>query len=253
MNANFWFEYTFLSNALSLVILQLITTMYNLTDGVVKNRGIVAKKQDGKRLWVCEICKKELKSRKKYNGHVKAHDKSTVHKCDICKKVLSTKSNLEKHKKIHSGVKDYKGGTCGEALHLKDHLERHQLRHTNVKLYKCNICPDNRSFNTMAELKEHVKYHYASNRVCKICDKKFHISSGLSDHRTSHRDEKPSWFFKTKKQLKKHYRNYHRNPQRIVKEKNSGKRVCGICKMELSSRSGYRQHVKAHEKCLQNM
>ena len=128
-------------------------------------------------------------SRSGYRRHVKTHDKSLVHKCDVCDKVISTKSNLARHKKIHSGVKDYKCRTCGKGFYPKPHLERHQLKHTNVKLHKCNICPDNRSFKTELLLKEHVKYHYASKYVCKLCDRKFHTPSNLSSHRKRHRDE----------------------------------------------------------------
>ena len=213
-----------MSYVVSIVSLQLVTNLYNLTDGAAEKQGGAVKKQEGKRLWVCGICNKELTSRSGYNGHVKAHDKSVIHQCDVCDKVLSTQSALIRHKKIHSGVKSYECETCGEAFYRKDNLNVHRLKHTDVKPHKCTICPDNRSFKTKAELKEHMKHHYPPKYSCKLCDRKFHTSSNLSRHKTSHRDEKPhkcqicpdNRYFKTKAQLNVH-KKYHYAPEYVCK------------------------------------
>ena len=235
-----------LSYVVSIVSLQLVTNLYNLTDDAVKKQGIAAekqgggvKKQEGKRVWVCEICKKELTSRSGYYHHVKTHGKSVVHQCDVCDKVLSSQSALIRHKKIHSGVKDYKCRTCGETFYRKDHLDGHQLKHTDVKLYKCTMCYNDRYFKTERVLKEHVKYHYPPKYSCKICDRKFHTSSCLSNHRKSHRDEKPfkclvcsDQRFKTKGQLKMHM-SYH----------SDRKWKCEKCKRKFYSST----HLKTHK------
>ena len=50
-----------------------------------------------KRLWICNVCGKEMKTKQRLGLHVEVHIDGTSHTCNLCGKTYKTKNTLQKH------------------------------------------------------------------------------------------------------------------------------------------------------------
>ncbi|XP_055544890.1 gastrula zinc finger protein XlCGF7.1-like [Wyeomyia smithii] len=109
--------------------------------------------------------------------------------CEICNKELSTKRNLKNHRRTHTGERPFKCGICSKTFSSDMVLYYHKLTHTGDQIFQCDICE--RRFFLKSKLSTHMKVHRTDcPHQCSICDKKFATNLRLEDHMFSHTDER---------------------------------------------------------------
>ena len=72
--------------------------------------------------------------------------------------------------------------TCDKKFVWKEALQNHQATHSNERPHACNICPDNRSYKTKYDLKQHMIRHYKPKFSCGKCGKKFYTRGNMKQH-----------------------------------------------------------------------
>jgi KRAB domain-containing zinc finger protein len=187
----------------------------------VKNLKSKKKRSRARNAFICNICGKIFKERRKLKEHImwkheplefgcdqckyKAPSEKYVveHKaykhegkgpmCDQCDYVAKFKSSLKIHLlNVHGvGVKvptepvpcPYQG--CHKIYANKVGLERHIMLHTGERPYKCDYCE--KAFIQKGTLQEHVRVHTGDKPFkCSYCDKAFTQSSALKSHMKNH-------------------------------------------------------------------
>ena len=124
---------------------------------------------------------------------------------------------------------------------MKHQLQNHEASHSDERKFDCAVCPDKRSFKTKSALTKHMKYHYEPKYCCAKCGNKFHDSSSLNQHMTSHSNERKfkcvvcpdKRSFKTKGQLTRHMK-FHYEP----------KFSCTKCGKKFHTSGNLNTHVK---------
>ncbi|XP_014261913.1 zinc finger protein 566-like isoform X2 [Cimex lectularius] len=123
------------------------------------------------------------------NHHTRDHGWNRFY-CAHCYKSFVTKSMLERHIRIHTGYKPFKCLKCHKRFSQKISAKRHFKTHLNLS-YPCEHCP--RILLSAEGLKCHVKTHHTyrteqemKKHKCKLCEKTFCHSSGLSRHLQRH-------------------------------------------------------------------
>ena len=117
---------------------------------------------------------------------MKVHDNSKCFKCDVCLKVFSSNFNLKSHYRTHTGEKPFACQICDRKFAEKSSLVEHQATHSEIKSFKCSICPEDRSFKTKSQLRQHMRFHYEPNFSCNFCDHKSYSTSDLKTHEKTH-------------------------------------------------------------------
>ena len=135
--------------------------------------------------WNCEKCDRDLKDYKSYLIHLKrthGNGKRTF-LCKICKNTTMTKGGLERHIKIlHYGVLMYKCDSCEKSFKYSQDLKLHtNIIHKGLK-FPCDQC--SRVFDLSHSLYKHRKFKHLKilKFECDICEKRFTEGDKLKKH-----------------------------------------------------------------------
>ncbi|KAB0797969.1 hypothetical protein PPYR_08962 [Photinus pyralis] len=199
--------------------------------------------------FTCTYCLKIFCRKENLIMHSCERDTSLIHACTICGKTFSSEKYLDRHTNlVHKGVylcekcnkknhsqKDYKNhnctalsnsakqvfpcSTCGKKFfhirYLRKHAKRHKQKEKVAPLnenFTCEVCGANHK--TRAGLFLHKKTHSNPSFQCPLCEKKFHKSDTLREHKL-----------------------YRHSDQKVT---------CTICKKELKNERILKVHMKLH-------
>ena len=102
-------------------------------------------------------------------------------KCDVCFKNLSSKRNLKEHRRIHTGEKPHECDVCGKKFRRHLGLIIHKRIHTGEKPYECKSC--HLKFAICSEWRNHRRIHENEKPVgCDFCEKRFTTKSSANSH-----------------------------------------------------------------------
>ena len=118
----------------------------------------------------------------------------------------------------------------------------HHIKHV------CEFC--NKSFNLKKLLTRHVRTFHSENPYkCSDCGRLCRNQSELKIHQRVHTKQRPHKCTECRRcftqvsHLNEHIKNIHYGPDDLV----SGKNICEICGLILSSRGAVQRHMKQHE------
>ncbi|GAB6018449.1 hypothetical protein CHUAL_000154 [Chamberlinius hualienensis] len=180
------------------------------------------------REFVCEVCTKVFRNRRKYLGHVKAHkNPELVIQCSHCDYRTPTRSVLNQHMAARHHVdpqgnklemnlkcpqcdflcvsqfqlknhlykhssKPYKCGECEFSAVRQSMIERHhKIKHRDLRPYLCDNC--GYRGKTLGAFKYHLLRHTGEKKfVCDVCGQAFALNWYLKQHQKVHSsDDKP--------------------------------------------------------------
>lgn len=227
--------------------------------------------------FVCEICKKFLKSKLILKRHkANCHGIGTVrlaYKCEICNTSWPSKTGLETHIIIkHLNEKKFTCAICDKKFATKNILLSHVNRvHCLSRNFICTTC--GKAFKTQQNLNSHILIHSKVKKfMCFECGASFRQEATLCTHMKSHREKSAGITyecqickitFATARTLKKHEQS-HTGPDlvcehcsKIYKQKNSLNKhilsvhknirlrvACLLCSKILWNRNIMREHVQ---------
>lgn len=119
--------------------------------------------------YICTVCNKECKTRKRLTSHSKTHKPKHKLMCESCGKEFNCQFDLDFHMEVvHERVVNESGMT-----------------------YRCSHCPD--TFNSHVNLVEHIKQHKKetneSSRLCEICAKECTNLKTYQAHIATHKNK----------------------------------------------------------------
>ncbi|XP_053667857.1 zinc finger protein 235-like [Anopheles marshallii] len=145
----------------------------------------------------CDVCQKELPSRRSLQYHRKHHEYPDSFRCNVCLRTLSSTYELKLHMRTHTGEKPNKCVFCDVSFNRKSNLTEHVRRcHNEERPFICEIC--GKRFSSHVGLKKHAILHCSGQRKlpivtrlskefhCKECDKRFGTSIQYHSHRRQH-------------------------------------------------------------------
>ncbi|XP_049299912.1 zinc finger protein 311-like [Anopheles funestus] len=145
----------------------------------------------------CDVCQKELASKRSLQYHRKHHESPDSLRCKVCLRTLSSAYEVKLHMRTHTGEKPNKCIFCGVSFNRKSNLTEHVRRcHSQERPFVCEVC-DKRFGNKLA-LKKHSILHSSEQRKsakltrlpkdfhCKECDKRFETSIQYHSHKRQH-------------------------------------------------------------------
>ncbi|KAF2896733.1 hypothetical protein ILUMI_09440 [Ignelater luminosus] len=148
--------------------------------------------------FICELCKKAVKTIHSLRRHMKIHTGEKPHKCKLCDKSFVEPGNLTKHlqthKKIHRGERSFVCPECNKSFSQKVNLESHiRTKHTHECPFMCSEC--GKAYPTKEQLKNHCRRHTGEKRplkyTCTSCQKQFGTPAELRIHTRTHTNERP--------------------------------------------------------------
>ncbi|XP_021359839.1 zinc finger protein 665-like [Mizuhopecten yessoensis] len=140
--------------------------------------------------FVCNICGKIYRFRKKYIAHMSMHPTYTRHQCNVCGNTFSSNGHLKRHLKIHTEQKQHKCDICDKHFHDLDRLKRHHRIHLGEKPHMCDIC--GKKFSEAGNLRKHHMIHTnVKPFICEKCGKGYSVQYELKQHLKAHAREKP--------------------------------------------------------------
>uniref|UniRef100_S4P0G6 Zinc finger protein 28 n=3 Tax=Pararge aegeria TaxID=116150 RepID=S4P0G6_9NEOP len=129
--------------------------------------GIVYKRKEKKRKYVCNICGSVQSSSSNHNVHLRRHTNKYSMSCAICGKGFYRTSDLETHMRRHTGERPFECVYCPRKFARQDSLNMHMKCHTGERPFLCTFCDD--KFISARHLKQH-------QTKCKTClDKQMEI------------------------------------------------------------------------------
>ena len=150
-------------------------------------------------VYKCSQCPYSSTWEKNLKQHSVVHlDKSLWEfKCNLCNYVGKRKINLDHHMKTHTEERPFKCSapacnyTAKQLLYITRH---HKVVHDGSKPIHCNV--DGCGYRTKTNhcLKLHMDAVHSAreqDKVCALCDKKFHRTDSLRQHMKVHTGEKP--------------------------------------------------------------
>jgi len=171
------------------------------------------------------------------------HDGKELYKCAVCGKELTTKGGFKEHDRIHTGVKPYECATCYKRFRRSSDYRLHEKTHSGQISYQCSVC--NREFSDVSNYKKHVRTHTDFKPYkCRVCAKLFRYSGNRDEHEKTHAARiklKCDFCEKTfarKPSLKEH-----------VKVEHLGQNFfCKICKKTLKYSCSFKVHNETFHK-----
>jgi hypothetical protein len=163
---------------------------YNSDCKVVKDSVQYAKKNADqfkrkKKLFICPICKKELKKNIGLKQHIQfVHEKLRPFMCHICKKEFVLNGDLKRHiTTVHEKQKPFKCLTCEKEFGQKSVLKKHtNTVHEKQRPFNCITC--DKEFGLKSTLKQHISSVHEKQKTfkCIICQKDYSRKTHLNRH-----------------------------------------------------------------------
>ncbi|XP_052891941.1 zinc finger protein 436-like [Anopheles moucheti] len=145
----------------------------------------------------CDVCQKELPSRRSLQYHRKHHECPDSLRCKICQRTLSSTYEVKLHMRTHTGEKPNRCIFCDVSFNRKSNLTEHVRRcHSQERPFICEKC--GKRFTTHLGLKKHAVLHSLGQRKslkvtrltkefhCAECDKRFETSIQYHSHKRQH-------------------------------------------------------------------
>lgn len=139
----------------------------------------------------CEVCEKELPSRRRLLFHHQFHIENPRPKiCLICLESFTCDINFYNHVNFkHEDVDVFFCRDCDWTFTNANDWETHRNMHMKVRMYVCESCE--KSFIHKESYNRHLVTHSSTFEfVCNICKKGFRRKSRLKKHLTTH--DKPT-------------------------------------------------------------
>jgi len=138
----------------------------------------------------CTNCEKSFRQASNLKTHVTVvHDDNGNLMCQLCSKVFRHSKNFKRHMLIHEGVKPYSCDRCGKEFRQAVHLKTHMITHDGHKPYSCDTC--GKSFGRVANLRRHMLIHNGTKPFeCQVCQKHFTQAGHLKNHILKCRDRR---------------------------------------------------------------
>lgn len=128
---------------------------YNENKALLVSKSNLASTTSSDNKFVCELCKKAVKTIHSLRRHMKIHTGEKPHKCKLCEKSFVEPGNLTKHLRKHTKDKKHQCNECGLRFYERNKLAIHIRTHTGEKPYSCPVCT--RPFATTAQVQIHMK------------------------------------------------------------------------------------------------
>ncbi|XP_057660328.1 zinc finger protein 836-like isoform X2 [Diorhabda carinulata] len=136
----------------------------------------------------CFICKKFVKNKFQFVGHVRKHMCAKPFKCIECERTFPSLRETKLHLRVHSDDRPYMCTECGKAFKQISTLKDHEVVHTGEKKFKCKICEG--AFATATSLRRHIRVMHETLRsfLCHFCKESFTSQQALKQHLVIHKD-----------------------------------------------------------------
>ncbi|CAH1774275.1 unnamed protein product [Owenia fusiformis] len=140
---------------------------------------------------LCHLCPLGFKHPEYLKDHVNSvHYKNCKQTCNICGKELASKRILRSHMKTHSDQKDFQCGECGREFNVRRNLLRHIMlvhKRNEIDFMSCPHCE--RKFSARSNLAQHIKTVHegqGGKMICEICNLKFRRKAEFDLHMSNH-------------------------------------------------------------------
>ncbi|CAK1582978.1 unnamed protein product [Parnassius mnemosyne] len=208
-------------------------------------------------LYVCDKCKKQYVSHKRFLNHLATHDESSFSRqLDVEVKLEPDFTDSLDDNVSESAILDietdsrdeYKCNECNQIFYKERSLISHRRKHRNCNLkndgnprFECDYC--GKDFSMKPLLKRHLKLHSIDRPyICSKCPKRYTRQDQLLEHMKRHNKVKThictycnKGFFQLCS-LKDHLRVHTKEAPYL----------CSECGKSFSSNSNLRQHMNRH-------
>ena len=142
-----------------------------LKSPIRKDRTLACTQCDVKKTTIAELTK-----------HIKEAHPGFKYKCSQCERLFDTYNGCTKHENKHYLLK-YACVFCLKRFHFLKRLNEHLFLHTGVGGYKCPSRGCKSVVTSKDNLKIHMQIHDLKEYPCDHCEKVFHSSSSLHQHK----------------------------------------------------------------------
>ena len=161
-----------------------LMTSHKNFEKIKSNGNQEAKNNDSQRqkIFKCNSCDKEYKTRSALGQHVKVSHLGLLKKCTDCDKTFTNNNSLKDHQKFfHEGTDNYKCDMCSSLFPTKSNLRRHKISvHDFKRAFECETCP--KAFKCKKDLDNHEDIHKGKRYECKECGLTFSNKPNLGRH-----------------------------------------------------------------------
>lgn len=147
-------------------------------------------KEKVKRIFPCELCGKDMRSKYELEGHLRVHRGDRPFACTHCDASYTRPYHLTVHLRKHARIKPHPCDQCDKAFTTASGLKLHQSCHSTDRPFVCEIC--GLATKTINNLKYHKRIHDNSVKphVCPQCGMAFRWRSNFRDHVKIHSNDK---------------------------------------------------------------
>ena len=142
-----------------------------LKSPIRKDRSLACTECDVKKTTIAELTK-----------HIKEAHPGFKYKCSQCERLFDTYNGCTKHENKHYLLK-YACVFCLKRFQFPKRLNEHLFSHTGVGGYKCPSRGCKSVVTSKDNLKIHMQIHDLKEYPCDQCEKVFHSSSSLRQHK----------------------------------------------------------------------